>query len=350
MPTKDPRPTPATGTPAPLLPLRFGVIGCGAISQVTHLPMLPKFKGVELAALCDSDGAKVRTLAQRFGVPEYFTDVDDLFSDVELDAVIVATPNHLHEPHILSALKAKCDVLSERPLALTSKGVDKLIAAAGKAGRKLVASTPTRFRADVQALASFLHNGELGKVHGIRAGAYHQRGSAEGWRTRRAEAGGGALLEFGYSLVDLALWLTDFPEPQRVSAHWVRGRGQAAVEDTIVVLLTCANGMAVTFNVTWQYVGEKDRWAFEVLASSGSARLSPLRVVKDFHGRPTDLALTGAATREPPLLQSHRAELAHFVAMLRGEVAYEPPVDQLNVMRIIEAAYKSAEEEREVRL
>ncbi len=348
MPPKDPRPTPSSGTAIP--PLRFAVIGCGAISQVAHLPMLPKMRGVSLVALCDSDGAKARTLAQRFGVPEYFTDVDDLFADVQLDAVIVATPNHLHEPHILSALRAKCDVLSERPLALSSRGVEKLVAAAAKAGRKLVASTPTRFRADVQALASFLHGGELGKVNGIRAGAYHTRGSVEGWRTRRAEAGGGAFLEFGYSLVDLALWLTDFPEPQRVSAHWVRGKGVTAVEDTMVVLLTAASGLAVTFNVTWHYVGEKDRWAFEVLASGGTARLSPLRIVKDFHGRATDLALTGAATREPPLLQSHRAELAHFVATVRGEVPYEPPSEQAQVMRIIEAAYKSAEEEREVRL
>jgi predicted dehydrogenase len=348
MPPKDVRPTPAAGTPAP--PLRVAVIGCGAISQVTHLPMLPKMKGVHLAALCDSDGAKVRTLAQRFSVPEYFTDVDDLFADVELDAVIVATPNHLHEPHILSALRAKCDVLSERPLGLTSKGIEKMLAAAAKSGRKLMASTPTRFRADVQALASFLHGGELGKVMGIRAGAYHTRGSVEGWRTRRAEAGGGAFLEFGYSLVDLALWLTDFPEPQRVSAHWVRGRGTTAVEDTMVVLLTAASGLAVTFNVTWNYVGEKDRWAFEVLATGGSARLAPLRVVKDFHGRATDLALTGSVTREPPLLQSHRAELAHFIATLRGEVPYEPPMEQLQVMRVVEAAYKSAEEEREVRL
>jgi predicted dehydrogenase len=326
------------------------VIGCGAIAQVAHLPILSRLRGVELVALCDSDAAKARMLAQRFEVSDWFTDIDDMLADEALDAVVVATPNHLHEPHVLSALRAKVDVLSERPLALTSKGVDRIVNAAAKSGRKIVASNPARFRADVQVLASFLHGGELGKVTGIRAGAYHRRGSAEGWRLRRAEAGGGAFLEYGYSLVDLALWLTDFPAPERVSAHWVRGRGATAVEDTMVVLLTAANGLAVTFNVTWHYVGDRDRWAFEVLATAGSARLSPLRIVKDLNGRPSDVSLTGASTRETPLLQSHRAELAHFVAMLRDEAEYEPPVQQAVVMRIIEAAYKSAEDEREVRL
>src|SRR5690606_1994383 len=118
----------------------------------------------------------------------------------------------------------------------------------------------------------------------------------------------------------------------RISAHWVRGNGKTAVEDTMVVLLTAASGLACTFNVTWHYVGERDRWAFEVLATAGSARLSPLRIVKDLNGRPTDVSLTGASTRETPLLQSHRAELAHFVAMLRAESPYEPPFEQTIVM------------------
>ncbi len=345
---RDARTTPGSGVAKP--PLRFGLIGCGAIGQIAHLPILSRLRGVKIAALCDSDAAKARMLAQRFDVPEYFTDIDDLLADGALDAVVIATPNHLHEPHVLSALRAGVDVLSERPLAFTARGVERILTAAEKAGRMIVASTPFRFRADVQVLASFLHGGDLGKVTGIRAGAYYRRGSAEGWRLRREEAGGGAFLEYGYSLVDLALWLTDFPAPERVSAHWIRGRGAAEVEDTMVVLLTAASGLACTFNVTWEYVGERDRWAFEVLATAGSARLSPLRIIKDLNGRPADVSLTGASTRETPLLQSHRAELAHFVAMIRHEAPYDPPAEQVHVMRVIEAAYKSAEDGREVRL
>ncbi len=86
------------------VPVRFGVIGAGAISQLAHLPVLSKMRGAQLVALCDNDGAKARALADRFGVPDAFTDIEELLEYDELDAVVVATPNHLHEAHVLSAL------------------------------------------------------------------------------------------------------------------------------------------------------------------------------------------------------------------------------------------------------
>lgn len=342
------RHSPGAGTAKP--PVRVGVIGCGAIAQIAYLPILDRLRGVRVVALCDNDAAKARALAQRFEVSDFFTDIDELFESAPLDAVIVATPNHLHEPHILSALRANLDVLAEQPVALSQRGVERIIAAAARTGRKVVTACPHRFRTDVQALAGFLHGGELGKILGVRAGAYYRRGSVEGWRTRRAEAGGGAFLEYGHTLLDLAMWLANFPTPERVSAHSVRQRGASGVEDTMVVLLTCAGGFACTFNVTWAYVGENDRWAFEVLATDGSARLGPLRVVKELAGRARNVTPAGGATRDTPLIQSHRALLAHFAAVVRGDVAYEAPADQVTIIRVVEAAYKSADEGREVAL
>src|SRR5207249_3709006 len=75
-----------------------------------------------------------------------------------------------------------------------------------------------RFRTDVQALARFIHGGELGKVTGIRAGAYQFKRPAEGWRLRRPESGGGAFFDHGAPLLDLALWLAELPEAERVTA------------------------------------------------------------------------------------------------------------------------------------
>jgi predicted dehydrogenase len=343
------RPTPAGGVGRS--PIRIGIIGCGATTQLAHLPILNKLRGVTVGALCDNDSAKVRTLAQRFEVPDYFTDIDDMFSAVTLDAVVVSTPNHLHEPHTLSALRAGVDVLCDRPLALTARAVQTVLDAAEKSGRKLVASNPLRFRTDVQGLAGFLRGGELGKIIGIRADEYHRRGSVDGWRLRRAESGGGAFIEYGYALLDLALWLADFPAPERVSAHFARGAGAGAVEDTMVVLVVCAGGIAFTSSITWSFVGDDDRWTFEVLATEGSGHLAPLHVVKDLGGgRPRDVSPSGAPMRDAPLMQSHRAALAHFVAVLREEVPYDPPTDQLAVIRVIEAAYRSAEHQTEIRL
>jgi predicted dehydrogenase len=73
-------------------------------------------------------------------------------------------------------------------------------------------------------------------------------------------------------------------------------------------------------------------------------------VVKELHGRPTDVSPRGAAARESAFIQSYRAELAHFVAVIAGDAEYEPPADQIVLHRIVEAIYRSADEGKEIRL
>jgi predicted dehydrogenase len=330
--------------------IRIAVVGAGAVAQVAHLPAILRLRSAQLVALCDNDGPKARALAERFGASDVFTDIEDLLELEDLDAVVVSTPNHLHEPHVLSALAAKVHVLCERPLALSARGVERILSAAARADRKVAVVSNHRFRSDVQAVSAFLRGGELGKLTGVRAGYYQQKRPAEGWRFRRAEAGGGVFMEHGMPLLDLALWLSDFPEPVRVTAHMERGRGASAVEDSMFAVLECAQGMTFTFDVTWSYADQEDRWWFDVLATRGCAQLSPLRVVKELNGKATDVTPRGAAARESAFVQSYRAELAHFLAVLRDEASYEAPVDQLIVHRIVEAMYKSASEEREVHL
>ena len=329
--------------------VRIAVVGTGAIAQLTHIPVLSKLRGASLVALCDNDAAKARALADRFGVPDVFTDFEELLDSDELDAVIITTPNHLHEPHVLSALRAKLHVLCERPLSLTARGAERCIAAANKVDRRLVVGTNLRFRADVQALDQFLRNGELGQVTSIRTGALTVRQGTDGWRTRRAESGGGAFLEQGLPLLDLALWLSDFKAPVRVSAAMRRSRAASAVEEAMQVFLECESGLVIAFDVSWSYVGAEERWWFEVHASGGSARLAPLRVTKELNGRGVDVSPSGAAARESPFLQSYRAEIAHFLAVIREEAPYEPPNDQVLVHRVLEAIYRAADDGKEFR-
>ena len=329
--------------------IRVGVVGAGAIAQLAHLPLLSKLRGAQLVALCDNDRPKARALADRFDIPDVFTDIEDLLEFDELDAVVVATPNHLHEPHVLAALAAKVHVLCERPLSLTARGVERILAAANRVDRKVFVANNHRFRSDVQALDRFLRGGELGKLTGIRAGVYQPRIRHEGWRARRAEAGGGAFFDQGLPMVDLAMWLADYPAPVRVWAHMDRPRG-TAVEESALVTLECDTGVAFTFDISWAYVGYDERWWFETLSSRGSARLAPLRVVKELNGKPTDVSPGGAAARESSFNQSYRAELAHFLSVIREETPYEAPTDQLILHKVIEAAYRSADEGKEVKL
>jgi predicted dehydrogenase len=329
--------------------VRIAVVGTGAIAQLTHIPVLAKMRGANLVALCDNDAARARALADRFGVPDVFTDFEELLDSDELDAVVIATPNHLHEPHVLSALRKKLHVLCERPLSLTARGIERCLTAAEKSGRVLAVGHNHRFRSDVQALGQFIRNGELGQVTSIRAGSLHVKKNADGWRTRRAEAGGGVFLEHGFPLFDLAMWIAGEPDPVRLVSSMRRGRGAGAVEDAMQIFLECANGLVVNLDVSWAYVGDEDRWWFEVHATRGSARLSPLRVTKELNGRAVDVSPTGAAARESAFQQSYRAELAHFLAMINGEAPYEPPTDQVQLQKVVEAIYKAADEGKEIR-
>ena len=182
-------------------------------------------RGVELVGLCDSDAAKARALADRFSVPDVFTDIDDLLELEALDAVVVATPNHLHEPHVLSVLaqtarvvRAAVGALGPRRRAHSRGG------GAGRScrGRGEQPPVPT----DVQALERFLQGGNSGRVLGIRAGAYHMV-RPDGWRARRAESGGGVFLDHGLPLLDLAMWLADFRSPSAYRHTWIEGAGEA---------------------------------------------------------------------------------------------------------------------------
>lgn len=330
--------------------VRIGLVGTGAIAQLAHLPVLSKMRGAQIVAVCDNDRAKAQALADRFDIYDVVTDIEDLLEIEEVGAVIVATPNHLHEAHVLSALAAGKHVLCERPLALSSRGIERLLDTATRASRCLMVANNHRFRSDVQALDRFLRAGELGQVSGVRAGAYHFRHPDAGWRLRRAESGGGAFFDYGVPLLDLALWLADFPEPRRVSAHMNRSRLPGAVEDAMLVQLECQNDVVLSFDVSGAYVGVEERWWFEVLADRGSARLAPLRVVKELNGRPFDVSPAGAAGRESAFIQSYRAELAHFLSVVRGDTAYEAPTDQVTLHRVVEAIYRSADEGHEIRL
>lgn len=329
--------------------VKIGLVGAGAIAQLAHLPVLTKMRGASVTAICDNDRAKARALAERFGIDDVLPDIEDLLELEDLDAVVIATPNHLHEPHVLAALASKRHVLCERPLSLSSRGVERILSAAARVDRTVTVANNHRYRSDVQALARFIQGGELGKTMGMRAGAYHFKRLPEGWRYRRAESGGGAFFDHGVPLLDLALWLADYPDPVRVTAHMDRGRGASVVEESMAVQLECAGGQSFLFDVSSAYVGEEERWWFEVLAARGSARLAPLRVVKELNGRATNVSPSGAAGRESAFNQSYRAELAHFLAVVRGETAYEAPADQVALHRIVEAIYKSAEEGKEVR-
>jgi len=332
-------------------PVRVGVIGAGAITQVAHLPVLRKLKGIEVVAICDTDMPKARALADRFKVPDAFSDIEELLEYEKLDAIAICTPNHLHEPHVMAALSANLHVFVERPLALNAPEVQQVLRAAEKKKRVLMVALNHRYRSDVQIVRSFVQSGELGKVQSVR-GSWHvfrPSRSQLGWRTRRDEAGGGAMLDLGYAILDLGLWLADGPKPVRVSAS-LDLSGDGSVEPSGSAFVVCENDFSVFLDVTWRHIGEGERFGVGVRGSRGTAGINPLHVWKELHGVPTDVAPTGSIGRENPFTASYRAEWAHFMACIHGQGTPPDNKEQITLHRVIDAIYQSAKEGRDVEL
>src|SRR5207247_3830990 len=191
----------------------------GAISQVAHLPVLRRLPGVEVAAICDNDLSKAQALATRFEVKDTYDDIEEVLRYANVDAVVICTPNHLHEIHVTSALAAGAHVLCERPLALNLAGVERVLAASERYGKRVMVGMNHRFRSDVQAVRGFLAGGDLGALQAVRGGWYTFQPSRQmlGWRLRREEAGGGGMLELGLPLVDQCFCVAGWRVAPRIS-------------------------------------------------------------------------------------------------------------------------------------
>ena len=324
-------------------PLRVGIIGSGAIVQVAHLPTLRKMKSVDVRAVCDTDLPKARAIADRFGIKNAFDDIEDLLGYEELDALVLCTPNHLHESHILAALSAGRHVLVEKPLALTSASAQKIARAAEKSDKVVLVGMNHRYRPDAQLVRSFVQSGELGTVDSVR-GSWHVFRASRAqlcWRQKRELSGGGAMLDLGLTMLDLAFWLAGNPVPERVTAVLDLERG---VEQSGSVFVVCEGGVSVFVDVTWHHIGPGERFGVGLRGSKGTAAINPLTVWKELNGVAVDVSPTGSISRETAYTASFRAEWAHFLAAVRGEASVPSLQEQVTLHKVLDAIYRSAQE------
>jgi predicted dehydrogenase len=332
--------------------LKVGVVGGGAIAQVAHLPVLKKMRSVEVAAICDTDLPKARALADRFGVKDAYDDIEELLRYETLDAVVICSPNHLHESHILAALSAKLHVLVEKPLGMSAMSVQRIIRAVEKADRVVMVGMNHRYRPDVQIVRSFVQSGELGNIESVRGSWHVFRPSRAqlGWRQRRDEAGGGAMLDLGLAILDLGLWLGGSSPPARVSASLDPAGKDRSVEQSGSAFVVCENGMSVFVDVTWRHLGEGERFGVGLRGSKGSAGINPLNVWKELHGVAVDVSPTGSVGRENAFTASYRAEWAHFQAAIAGQARIPSLQEHLTLHKVVDAIYRSAFDGRDVTL
>jgi predicted dehydrogenase len=330
--------------------LRIGLIGVGAAAQVNHIPAWKRIEGVELVALCDRDPEKAARVAAKFGIPKVHVRVDDLLADEEVDAVDICTPNYLHAPIGTAALESGKHVLCERPLARSASEAEAMVKAAKKADCHLMCCVQHRVRPDAQLLKKVVEKGDLGTVFSAKAGWLRQRAEwdSDEWRAQKRESGGGVVLDLGFQMLDLSLWVLGGPKVQSVTASVHRAR-KDEVEDSATAFLRLDSGVTLTLELTWGLLMEKDFAFLNLFGSGGAALLNPFRLHRGMHG--TLVNVTPTMETRNLYKMSIEQQLQHFADVLRKNTKPMGHADEiLPVMHLLDAVYRSAEQGKEVRL
>lgn len=356
--------------------LRVGVVGIGWAGQ-QHLKAYHSLDGVSIVSLAGMEQELRDSLQAEYAIPNGFADWKDMLDHGGLDAVSVAVPTFLHAPITVAALERGIHVLSEKPIARNAVEGQAMVDAARKAGRVLDVAFNHRRRGDIQALKGVIDAGGLGRPYYAKASWLRRSGipTLGSWFTNPELAGGGPLADIGVHALDYALHLLGEPKVVAVSAvthselgpHG-RGGGSAYsalasshafdVEDFASAFLRLEGGGTLVIEASWATYRETDDLLdFTVYGTDGGAELKvqgapfppvgQLRVFTDKDGESADYV--------PPVLpgRAHDAVVEDFISAVRGGGATWAEHDgslALYRAQIIDACYKSALEQREVRL
>lgn len=198
--------------------LRVGVIGCGGAAG-WHAEVLAKSADFEIVALTEPNEQNLerfRTRVPAVAEVPAFADAEQMYQQVDVDAVTIVTPHTLHYPLIMGAIKQGVHVLCEKPMTHTSAHAREIEEAASIAGVTVMVQYQRRFFPTYMYMKQAIESGELGELRTISAhcGQSWQRNSAGKWRQQPELSGGGMLMDSGSHLTDVLLWLAGRPVEQ----------------------------------------------------------------------------------------------------------------------------------------
>ncbi|UCH84979.1 MAG: Gfo/Idh/MocA family oxidoreductase [Candidatus Latescibacterota bacterium] len=331
--------------------VKIALVGAGHVAQIAHLPAYKIHPNAELVALVEEDPIRRNKLKKMFGFKRGYEDITRMLSREDVDAVDICTPNYLHAPMAIAALRSGRHVLCEKPLARNAIEGKKMVDMAKESGKMLMVAMNNRFRKDVHMLRTFVKRGELGDVQMVKVG--WQR-IARDWRQRRwfmnqRMAGGGALLDLGLPLMDLAIWIAGLRKPTRVSCSVFGRSGKRGVEDSACAMVSFAGGACLTIEVTWNLLEPKDHSYLEIYGSRGGASLHPFKIHKAMHGHLVNVTPTIDDVRHY-YKASYQAEINHFIeCILKKKRPLTTGRDALSVLKILDAMYESESVGEEVK-
>lgn len=250
--------------------IRFALIGLGNIGR-RHAEHILHHPEAELVAVCDTDASK----ADLFGVP-FYADIDTLLMSTQMDVASVCTPNYLHEAHSVAALKAGCNVVVEKPMALSVAECDRMIAVAEEVDKTIFAVKQNRYNPPVDALKKLIQEGRLGKVYMVQVNCFWNRGDSyyaqSDWRGKKEKDGGCLFTQFSH-FVDILYYLNGtLQSVQGATANFAH-RHNTEFEDSGVFVMRATNGSLVNFNFTTAAYARNMEGAITIFAEKGTVKI-----------------------------------------------------------------------------
>ncbi|MBE6673769.1 MAG: Gfo/Idh/MocA family oxidoreductase [Ruminococcaceae bacterium] len=339
--------------------LKFGMIGVGKICQGCHLPAYDKINDVEIVALCDINEERLKEVGKKYPNARLYSDYKEMINKEELDAVDICTPNNIHSQAAIYALDKGLHVMCEKPDAVSVSEAEKMKAAAEKSGKTLMVMRNNRYRPSTKFLKQYIAEGKMGKIYAGRCGWIRRRGIPGwgGWFTDKAQAGGGPLIDLGVHIIDLSMYLMGNAKPVTVSGCTYlkfphTSYSKIDVEDLAMGFIRFDNGACLQIEFSWASNIPGDQMFVELRGTKAGSRMSGIdrkfEIFTEECGVNTYLKPDIDDYNCPP---HHEQNIRHFIDVINGKA--EPdftPEQGLNMVKILEALYKSAELGHEIEL
>lgn len=249
--------------------LKIGILGCGKIAQVRHIPEYADNPNCELAGFYNPTKSRAEDMAEKYGGKVYDT-AEDLLSDPEIDAVSVCAANYAHADLTIKALRAGKHVLCEKPMAVTLADCEEMVQVAKEENKLLMIGQNQRLTEAHMLARQMIADGEIGRVLSFRTSFGH--GGPETWAIRpgndtwffdRNKAAMGAMADLGIHKTDLIQFLLD-AKVVRTTAKLTTldKRGSdgelIGVDDNTICIYEMANDIIGTMTASWTFYAAED--------------------------------------------------------------------------------------------
>lgn len=334
----------------------IGIIGCGKIAQIRHIPELSLLPKAKLVGYYNPTRSRAEQMAAKYGGRVY-DDVPSMLEDPEIEAVVISLANVAHAEVTIKALRAGKDVLCEKPMATTIEECEAMMAAARESGRLLLIAQNQRLAGAHMKAKELIQEGKIGKILTFHTAFGHSgpenwsiKPGKDTWFFDKSKAAMGAMADLGIHKTDLIQYLLGeniIGVTAVLSTLDKTGPDNSliGVEDNAVCIYKMKSGVVGTMTSSWTYYGEEDN-STVIYGTEGLLRIydrpgAPLQLIsKD--GRVQNIDTEAIQTNDN---QTSSGIAEEFLRCLSSRTSGKLSADSvLPAMRAVFAALQSSEQ------